>query len=282
MSSLNRLPNGNIELVFSIPWEKVKKSYEKTLDKLRAETTVKGFRKGKAPKDLVEKQLSKENVFEEVLKVIVPDAYIAAIKEHNLKPIHNPNVEAVSLKESSDWQLKATTCEAPEFELGKYKEEIKKNLAPAKIWTPKDGDKPKQDNDDKTNLLFKSLLTSYKFVVPQILIEAEVTQMLSRLLDQTARLGITIEQYLASSGKTIEKLKEEYRHQAEETFRLEFVLAKIATEENIKASDEEIQKMIAAIPDENTRKAMSTPAQINYVKSIIAKRKVIDSLLALV
>ena len=105
--------------------------------------------------------------------------------------------------------------------------------------------------------------------------------MLSRLIDQTGRLGLTVEQYLASAGKTQEQLRAEYQKQAENSLKTELILASIADEQNVTVKDEEVEKMIQATPDEKARKAMNNPAQKAYLKQLLRKRTVIDSLLKL-
>jgi FKBP-type peptidyl-prolyl cis-trans isomerase (trigger factor) len=278
-SALNRLENGNLELTINIPWKRIKTSSQQILEKLAKETVLKGFRQGKAPIELVEKQIGKEKLYQETLKEILPQIYLEAIKEHQLKPIVNPQISVNSLAEGKDWQIKAITCELPKVELVNYKEEVRKALASEKIWTPGKDKKPAPENENqKLDKIFKALLENIKLNLPEILLQEEVNRMLSRLVDQTARLGLTVEQYLASSGKTQEKIKEEYTQQAQETLKLELILSAIADKEKIEISDSEVEKMIAAIPEEETKKAFKSQEQKAYIRQLLRKRKVIDSL----
>jgi len=282
ISTLNRLPNGNIELTIAIPWKKVKDAYEKVLEKFVRQTEIKGFRKGKAPKKLVEEKIGKETLYEEILKELVPQVYLEAIQEHKLQPAINPQLKLVSAVWGKDWQIKATTCEIPKVKLGDYKGEIRKSLAAEKIWVPgKDKKEKKPTTEDKLEKIFKTLLKTCQFQVPEILIEDEVNRMLSRLIDQTSRLGLTIEEYLASQKKTAEELKREYRQQAQETLKLEFILSAIADEQKIKVSDEEVEKMVQALPTEESKKEFQKPEQKAYLRHLLRKRHVIDSLSSL-
>ncbi len=279
ISALNRLENGNLELTVNIPWARIKTSYQQVLEKLTKETTLKGFRQGKAPIDLVEKQIGKNKLYQETLKEILPQVYLEAIKEHQLKPIVNPQISVNSLAEGKDWQVKAVTCELPKVELDNYQEGVRKALAAEKIWTPGKDKKPAPENESqKLDKIFKALLENVKLKLPEILVQEEVNRMLSRLIDQTARLGLTVEQYLASSGKTQEQIKEEYTQQAQETLKLELILAAIADKEKIEISDDEVEKMIAAIPEEGTKKSFQTPEQKAYIRQLLRKRRVIDNL----
>ena len=282
ISTLNRLPNGNIELTITIPWKRVKSVYEKVLEKFIKQTEIKGFRKGKAPKKLVEEKVGKETLYEETLNELIPQVYLEAVQEHKLQPVVSPQLKLTSADWGKDWQILATTCEIPEVKLGDYKGEIKKASAVEKIWVPgKDKKEKKVPSEDKLGKIFKTLLETCQIKIPELLIEGEVKRMLSRLIDQTAKLGLTIEEYLSSQKKTAEELKEEYRREAEQTLKLELILSAIADEEKIQVSDEEVEKMIQALPNEETKKEFQKPEQKLYLRHLLRKRQVIDSLSSL-
>lgn len=284
ISALNRLPNGTIEITITIPWNKIKNSYDEVLGGFLKKVTIKGFRKGKAPKKLVEEGTNKLKIYEEVLKKLVPQVYLEAVKEHHLKPIMSPQMRVLGTPEGKDWQIQTITCELPEISLGDYKTEVKKALAVDKIWVPGKAKKEKEtkiSQEEKMAKTFKILLETSRVQIPEILVQDEVNRMLSRLIDQTGKLGLTIEQYLVSVGKTIEKLKEEYRKQAEELLKLEFVLSAIADDLKIQISEAEVDKMIQATPDEQLRKNLNTPEQKSYIRQLLRKRQVIDNLSSL-
>lgn len=280
ISALNKLPDGTINLTINIPTKRVKESYQKTLAKLAQKVTIKGFRKGKAPLKRAERELGKQTIYKEVLKTLITQVYLEAVKEHQLKPIVNPQIKVVSLEEEKDWQITATTCELPKIKLKDYRSAVKAVLAPSKIWVPgKDQEKPSEENEsEKMSKVFKVLLKSVEISLPGILVEEEVNRMLSRLIDQTKGLGLSIEQYLASVEKTSDQLRQEYRQQADETLRLELILSKIADEEKIQVKDDEVEKMIEAVPEEKTKKSLRSPAQRAYIRQLLRKRTVIDKL----
>lgn len=294
-SALNKLPDGTIELTITIPRKRVSKSYDKIVQRLAETVELKGFRKGKAPKKLVKEKLDKNKVYEEVLKELIPQVYVEVIKEHKLTPIINPRVQVVSLEEGKDWVIKAVTCELPKVKLGDYKGAVGKTLAAEKIWTPgkdatadnaiskksREAGEGAEKRDKRLGKIFDALLETVKVEVPAMLIEDEINRMLSRLLDQTNRLGLTVEQYLASVGKTSEQLRAEYRKTAEEQIKLELILSAIADEQGVKIKEAEVEAMIKATPDEKARQALDTPAQRAYIRQILRKRAIIDNLLKL-
>lgn len=280
ISALNRQTNGTLELTITIPQKRVASAYEKALDQFVKETEIKGFRRGKAPRKKVEEKIGKTKIYEEVLKSLIPEVYLEAVKEQNIKPIINPQISVISLQEDKDWQIKALTCELPKVDLGDYKGEVKKALASEKIWTPgKDKEeKTAEKESERLKKIFQTLLKVVKLQIPELLIQEEVNRMLSRLIDQTGRLGLTVEQYLTSIGKTSDQLRQKYRQQAEELLKLELILSAIADQEKVQVTDGEVQKMVDAAPDEKTKKEMEAPTQRAYLRQLLRKRKVIDIL----
>jgi FKBP-type peptidyl-prolyl cis-trans isomerase (trigger factor) len=285
-AKLSWLPKKTFELEFVIPWNEVKKTFDKVLKEVAQEITLKGFRKGKAPLNLVEKNIDKQKLYKRVLEQLLPQTYGQAVKQHRLQPLISPKITPLSAQEGKDWQFKAVACEAPEVKLGNYQETIRGELAKEKIWLPgkeKAGEKKdkKISYDEKLKKITNLLLEKVKVEVADVLVEDELNRMLSRLLDQINSLGMTIEQYLSSKGMTQEKLRVNYRKQAEDTLRLEFILQTLVVDRKIKVKKEEVDKMIQATPDKKMREKLDTPLQKNYIASILAKRKALDYLTSL-
>ena len=243
--------------------------------------SINGFRPGKAPLKRVEEKIGKAKIQEEVLKSLIPAVYLEAIKEHQIRPIINPQIKILSRREKEDWQIMATTCEAPPIELNDYKQSIRQALASEKIWVPGKEEETKKKKEKRLGKIFQALLVSVKIKIPQILIEEETNRMLAKLIDQTQQLNLNIEQYLASVGKTSQQLRQEYQRQAEETLKLEFILSAIADKENVQVSKAEVEKMIKTAPDEKTRKELENPLYQAYLRQLLKKRKVIDNLMKL-
>jgi FKBP-type peptidyl-prolyl cis-trans isomerase (trigger factor) len=266
----------------SIPTTLVAKERQHAVKHLAADVTLKGFRKGKAPLDLVEKELDPQKLVEHTLNHLLPEAVESALKTHNLKPIALPSVSIKSIETDKDWVVSLIFPLLPEFELGEYQSKLKDSLG-SKLWTPDQGtpDKKEETPEEKLPKLFDALLSLYQFDVPQSLIEDEVNQSLTRLLQQTQSLGLTIEDYLKSIGKAPEQLRSEYEKAAADNLRLEFILAKIGEDMKLSASDTEIDQLVNASGDETLKKRFENPRERQYVASIVTKRKTIDALLKL-
>jgi FKBP-type peptidyl-prolyl cis-trans isomerase (trigger factor) len=280
----NRLANGTIELTITIPWPEVKATYEQVVEELIQEMEIPGFRKGKAPRSLAEEKIDKPKVYEEVLKRIVPKTYAEAVKQENFTPVVPPKIEIIAATADKDWQFKAQTCQKPVVKLGKYQEAIDKIKAEKKpkIWVPgKEKEEKKEEEGEKTppislDDLVKALLETSEVELPILLVEDEVNRMLSRLIDQTQKLGLTVEQYLVSQGKTSEGLRAEYQEQAKKNLALEFILEAIADQEKIEVTDEEIDKVIQGAKDEKEQEALR--GQRYYLATILRRQKTLDKL----
>ena len=288
---LTWLPKKTFTLEFSVPWSQVKKTYDHVLEHFVADAKIEGFRKGKAPRSMVEKSVDKSKIYGEVVNHLLPNSYTKAIVKHNLKPAISPKIQIVSAEENQPWQFKATSCELPEVKLGDYQKIAKNALATDKIWTPDKGMPEKKTNPDKKdgkaseaekfNLVAKALIDEIKFDLPDLLVDSERDNLLSKLLDQVQKLGLTIEQYASSAGKTVEDIKKEYQATAKNSLKLEIILQAIADEKKLTADEKEIDKMIDTAGDEKLKKKLNTPSERAYIGSVLRKRQVIDSLISL-
>lgn len=274
-SQIERREDGTIKISMVIPWKDLKPTWDEVLNAAVENAKVPGFRKGKAPKKLIEDQINKTSVREEVLRRHLPKAYIQAIQEHELKPIIDPRIHVHNasgegeLLEESDWIFEAETAEAPSIDLGDYKDKIKTITAKSKIVVPgKEPETPKFDE------LIKTLLESVKVKIPQVLIEREADRLLAQSLDEIRRLGLTLDQYLASTGRNTQDFRTEYSRKAENDLKLEFALQKVAETEKIVVSDEDIAKSIAGAKTDAERRDME--ANRYLIASILRQQKTLD------
>lgn len=273
-TALQKEPNGTIRLTITIPAKDVKKTWEEMIEEVVKNAEVQGFRKGKAPRKLVEEKVDKEKIREEVLKKLLPIAYTEAVKTQGIKPIINPKIHVEKLEDPSfnkDWQFTALTCEAPIIKLGKYKENIKSVTAKSKIIVP-----DKEPVSPKFEDIVAALLNSITAEIPGILIDNETDRLLSQTLEDVKKLGLTLDQYLSSTGKNPQILREEYRKKAENDIKLEFALLKIAEEEKIVVEEKEIDEAIKASKSDEERKNLETNRYL--LASILRQQKTLDFL----
>ncbi|OGV91678.1 hypothetical protein A3A66_02065 [Microgenomates group bacterium RIFCSPLOWO2_01_FULL_46_13] len=266
----------------TIPRKQVDEAYEHVLDEAAKESTVAGFRQGKAPRKLVEEKVGREKLIEATLQHVLPKAYGEAIREKNLKPLTSPKITPKKVANDGDWEFGVEIAEAPEVALGDYKGAIKSALAQGFIWVPgKDSQEKKPTDDEKLTKIFDALLSTVKLTLPELLLEEEVNRALSQLIDQTAKVGLTVDQYLASKNLSAEQLRNEYRKTAEERLKLEFILQEIADDLKITVTDKEVDSLIVKAESSEERKRFDNSHEREILTNFLKKRKVLDNLLSL-
>jgi trigger factor len=103
-----------------VPRESVQEELTKAYDKLKKEVTIKGFRKGKTPKSILDRYY-KEKIEFDVLNKLVNDTYQKAIKENAMKPISNPQLEEKGeIKAGEEFHYTAVVEVKPVFEVKDY------------------------------------------------------------------------------------------------------------------------------------------------------------------
>lgn len=282
---LNKLKNGTFDLVIKVNQKEIADAQKKIIEENKKNLEVKGFRKGMAPDSKVKEEIGADKLKELILNSILPVNYQEAVKKFNLHPIVSPKIDLLFIKDGEDWEIKLISCEGPEISLGQYKEEIKSKLSANKIWTPDDGSqKPdeKTQNEEKEKRIEKILgflMENIKFEISGLLTEEEVNRKLSELLEQTRKLGLTIDQYLSSTKKTVEDLRKEFSDTAERNLKMEFLLGKIADEENITVNPSEVDEAISRTKDEKEKEAMTNNKYL--IAIFIRQQKALDFLASL-
>ena len=127
-SKLEKTKNANeVKLEITVEAEKFDAAIKKVYFKSAKYFNIPGFRKGKAPMQIVEKYYGKEIFYEDAFNEVAEEALEEAVKEHNLEVVSRPDIEVKKKKKGKDLIFVATMQTKPEAELGKYKGiEIKK------------------------------------------------------------------------------------------------------------------------------------------------------------
>ena len=117
----NTQNKNEVKLSFTVEAEKFEEAMKKVYAKTAKYFTISGFRKGKAPMNMVERQYGSEIFYEDTFNELVPDIYDAAIKENNIQAVSRPEIDITQMEKGKDLIFTATVQTKPEVKLGKYK-----------------------------------------------------------------------------------------------------------------------------------------------------------------
>ncbi len=109
-----------IALDFQIESAVVNKAFDRAYREFAQFTHVPGFRPGKAPRSMLQKYVNEERLRERVMELLALPAYQGALREENITPYGDPDVEFADLKEGESWQFKAIVTTPPKITLGDY------------------------------------------------------------------------------------------------------------------------------------------------------------------
>lgn len=101
--------------------DKFKEAVTQSFKKNQSRFNLPGFRKGKAPRKMIEMQYGVEIFFEDAVNIILPEAYEAALEELDLEPIDRPDVDIVDMGKDKDLVVSFEVAVRPEPKLGQYK-----------------------------------------------------------------------------------------------------------------------------------------------------------------
>lgn len=252
-STFKRVDNGGIEIIFTIPASIIKSTKDKILQEFAKTTVIAGFRKGKAPITKVEAVTKDEKLTEHILSHILPNAFVKAVTEYKFNPAIYPKYDAVKITSSknvaddTEWEIKAVTCELE------------------KIVLPK----------DYKQLNIKTLIEKVNLKLPKMLIDEEVNARLSQVLDRIEKLGLALESYLKSVGKTPEILRAEYEIQAKTAISMELILNEVANAEKIKVTEKEIDEFIKTTGEDLTK---VEKGQRDILRRVIIRKSALEKL----
>ena len=259
---LKQLKDKSFSIELTLGAAEIKKEYQHVLTGLQASFEKKGFRKGKAPLDVVEQNISPQEVIEQVLNHLLPKAYKEIIDEHKLKPITEPTIKIKTEKLSlgSDWVLELESAELPPVKIDSvFFNEIK----------PLNKDK-KNDQKTKTDKIIALILKHTEIELPSVLLNNDVNRRLSDLVEHLQSAKLTVDQYLKSKNITLPKYREELEIQIKKDWTLNLAINQIAIDKKITVEQKEVEDIFTKNPE-----LKNDP---NLVYFLLTQQKVLDYL----
>ena len=118
---VEKLENNMAKLTIEVSAEELEKAIEKVFQKQKKNISVPGFRKGKVPRQMVEKMYGKEVFYEDAANELIPAAYEKAYDECEEEIVSSPKIAIVQLEAGKPFIFTAEVALKPEVELGTYK-----------------------------------------------------------------------------------------------------------------------------------------------------------------
>ena len=137
VKSIEKKEKNSAEITVSVTPEEFEAALVKVFNKNKKSIQIPGFRKGKAPRKIVEAMYGESVFYEDAINELAPDAYFFSVKEKELKVVADPSIEDAKVEDDKSLTLKFNAVLYPEVELGQYKglEAVRKEVKvdPAEI-----------------------------------------------------------------------------------------------------------------------------------------------------
>jgi len=116
-----KVADNTVELEFKVSAEVFAEAVTKAFKKANKDITVPGFRKGKAPRSVVEKMFGAEVFFNDAIDALLPDAYADAVEAAGIEPVARPEVDIKACSKEEGFVAVAKVVVKPEVKVNEYK-----------------------------------------------------------------------------------------------------------------------------------------------------------------
>lgn len=118
---VEKLEKNMAKLTVEVGADELEKAIEKAYQKQKKQISIPGFRKGKVPRQMIEKMYGKGVFYEDAANELIPDAYDKALAECEEDIVSSPKIEVTQIEAGKPFIFTATVALKPEVKLGKYK-----------------------------------------------------------------------------------------------------------------------------------------------------------------
>ena len=118
---VEKLEKNMAKLTIEVAAEELEKAIEAAYQKNKSKISIPGFRKGKVPRQMIERMYGKEVFYEDAANALIPDAYEKALDECEEDIVSSPSIDVVQIEAGKPFIFTAEVALKPEVKLGKYK-----------------------------------------------------------------------------------------------------------------------------------------------------------------
>lgn len=119
-SAVETLSPTRAKLTVEVPFEELKPSLDAAYKKIAQQINVPGFRRGKVPPAVIDRQVGRGAVLDEAINEVLPQKYIEALQENSLEPLAQPEIEVTKFEDNESLEFTAEVDVKPEFEVPAY------------------------------------------------------------------------------------------------------------------------------------------------------------------
>jgi len=287
--SVQRLAKSKIEVKIEVPTEEFNRFREKAVFNLGRDLELPGFRKGKVPKEIIEREIGQDKILTEASQICIEENYLKAVLENKIEAISQPEIEILKLAPGNPFEFKANVWVMPEIKLPDYKKiasETKKreiSVSEEEIEKLK-LEKERVEKERVRQEIIEKIAQITELETPEILVTEEQNRMLEGLKKTVPQtLQINFEDYLTRIGKSEKELLDSLLPEAQKRVRASLVLREIGKKENIGISDqeaeEEVNKILKYYPEaEKIKKDLDPQKLKEYTKEGLRNEKTLQFL----
>lgn len=118
---VEKLEKNMAKVTIEVSAEALEKAIQGAYNKNKGKISIPGFRKGKAPRAMIEKMYGKEIFYEDAANALIPDAYADEMENCELDIVSQPKIDVIQLESGKPFIFTAEVATKPEVSLGKYK-----------------------------------------------------------------------------------------------------------------------------------------------------------------
>lgn len=119
-STVETLSPTRAKLTVEVPFEELKPSLDKAYKEIAQQINVPGFRRGKVPPMVIDRQVGRGAVLEQAINEILPDKYMEALQANSIEPLAQPEIEVTKIEDNETLEFTAEVDIKPEFEIPEY------------------------------------------------------------------------------------------------------------------------------------------------------------------
>ena len=119
-SAVETLGPTRAKLTVEVPFEELKPSLDKAYRTIAQQINVPGFRKGKVPPMVIDRQVGRGAVLEQAINEVVPQMYVEALQSHDLQPLAQPDIEVIRMDDNEALEFTAEVDVRPEITVPDY------------------------------------------------------------------------------------------------------------------------------------------------------------------